>query len=107
MLPLTNTFPFVFIFVTTLGVLMHDTQLDQAAKIAIVNPANFSDFAVADAASKSHEHVHVERVSMSGQGHSVRANALKIPPRDDDRRYIQSKKVALAGGGDVGLWPSV
>ena len=107
MLPLTNTFPFAFIFLTTLGVLMHDTQIDQAAKIAIVNPANFSDFAVADAASKSHEHVHVERVSMSGQGHSVRANSLKIPPRDDDRRYIQSKKSNISGGDSVSLWPSV
>ena len=105
--PLTNSLPYAFIFATTLGVLMHDTQIDQAAKIAIVTPANFSDFAVADAASKSHDHVHVERMSMNSQGHSVRANALKIPPRDDDRRYVQSKKMSLSGGDSVGLWPSV
>lgn len=104
--PITNPLPFVFIAATALGVLMHDTQIDQAASVAIVTPAAYSDFAVADAASKSNEHVHVERVSVTNQGSSVRTNLLKIQPRDDDRRYVQSKKYVSSGSGS-GLWPSV
>ena len=102
MLPLTNTYPFVFIIATALGVLMHDTQVDHASSVAL-NPAHYSSFAVADAVSKSSEHVHVERVSVGGGSSS---NIAKIQPRDDDRRYIQSKKFALSGGDSLGLWPS-
>lgn len=104
--PIVNPLPFVFIVATAFGVLMHDTQVDQATSLAVVAPANFSDFAVADAASKSNEHVHVERVSISSQGSSAHVNTPKTQPRDDDHRYIQVKKHGIAGGDSTGLWPS-
>lgn len=106
MTPLINPLPFVFIIATAFGVVMHDTQVDQATSMAIVAPANYSDFAVADAASKSGDHVHVERVSIANQGSSSRTNIAKTQPRDDDHRYIQEKKQSLTGGGS-GFWPSV
>ncbi|HEY8886499.1 MAG TPA: hypothetical protein VIM31_03310 [Candidatus Microsaccharimonas sp.] len=105
--PIINPLPFVFIVATAFGVVMHDTQVDHAASVAIVTPANFSDFAVADAASKSNEHVHVERVAVSNQGSATHhENVPKTQPRDDHNRYVQVKKHVMSGG-DNGLWPSV
>ena len=102
MIPFVKPYPLVFIFATAFGVLMHDTQVDHAGSVAL-NPAHYSSFAVADAVSKSNEHVHVERVSVGGG-----SQVPKTQPRDDGRRYIQSKKVVLSGGngGASGLWPS-
>lgn len=103
--PLVNPLPFVFIIATTFGVMMHDTQVDHATSVAIVTPANFSDFAVADAASKSNEHVHVERVAITNQGSATHhENVPKTQPRDNHNRYVQVKKHAATGGN--GLWPS-
>jgi hypothetical protein len=99
--PLTSPFPIAFIVATAFGVLMHDTQADRAAQLAIVAPSGFSDFAVADAASKQSEHTHVERVSVLN-----RTSNPNTQPRDDHRKYIQPKKT-IASSGSNGLWPSV
>jgi hypothetical protein len=107
MLPLLkNPLTLAIVFATTVGVVAHDTQLDQAAMVAIAVPASFTAFAVADS-FKSNEHVHVEKVSVMNQTGASRLNIPKIQPRDDDHRYIQTKKHALAGGDSIGLWPSV
>jgi hypothetical protein len=102
--PLTNPLPLVFIVATAFGVLMHDTQVDRAAQLAIIAPSGFSDFAVADAASKTTEHVHVERVTVLN---ASRSNNPNTQPRDDHRRYIQPKKTVVASGSNSGLWPSI
>lgn len=94
----------VFIIATAFGVIMHDTQVDKAS-VAITTPSHFTNYAASEV-SKSTEHVHVERVSITNQGSSTR-NTPKTQPRDDDRKYIQSKKVALHSGNGAGLWPSV
>ena len=105
--PLFNPLPFVFIFATAFGVVMHDTKVDKAASVAIVTPiAATSNYAVEDA-SKSNEHVHVERVSVASQGDATHhENVPKTQPRNDHNKYIQVKKLATSGGGN-GLWPSV
>lgn len=105
MTPLTNPTLFAFIFATAFGVVMHDSQVDHAASVAITTPTFVSSYAAADAVSKSSEHVHVERVSIMNQGNASR-NAPRTLPRDNDRRYIQTKKVALHTGNGAGLWPS-
>lgn len=94
----------VFIIATLFGVVMHDTQFDKAT-VAIATPSHFTNYAASEV-SKSTEHVHVERVSITNQGSATR-NVPKTQPRDDDRRYIQSKKLALHSGDGNGLWPSV
>lgn len=105
--PLVNPFPFVFIFATAFGVVMHDTQVDKAATTAIMTPASFTNVALADAVSKSNEHVHVERTSISSQGSATHAeNVPKTHVRNDHNKYVQVKK-AVHSGGDNGLWPSV
>jgi hypothetical protein len=107
MLPLfKNPLTLSIIFATSLGVFAHDTQLDQAAVIALAVPASFTVFAVADS-FKTNDHVHVEKVSVMNQAGAFRVNVPKIQPRDDNHRYVQSKKQLLLGGDTTGLWPSI
>ncbi|MDB5159854.1 MAG: hypothetical protein JWO99_117 [Candidatus Saccharibacteria bacterium] len=100
MSPLTNPFAFVFAIATTFGVLMHDTQVDHAATVAIVNPASQASIASSEVLSRSNEHVHVEKVAGPNQ------NAPQTQPRNDDRKYVQSKKSVYGGTDSHGLWPS-
>lgn len=109
MFPITiNPFPLIFTIVATFGVLVHDTQVDRATAVALALPTAFASFAAVDAAIKSSEqHVHVERVSAPKHLGSLQLSIPRIQPRDDDRRYIQSKKIAF-GSSDSGIiWPSV
>jgi len=106
MSPLATPLPFLFIAATTLGLLMHDTQADHAATIAITNPVSFSDYASSEVTSRSNEHLHVEKVSVSSQRNGASRVTTHVQARDDDRRYVQSKKSAYDGGDTHGLWPS-
>lgn len=107
MLPLINPLPFIFIVATTFGVVMHDTQVDHAASVAIMAPASFTNIAFADAVSKSNEHIHVERASVGAQGSATHAeNVPTTQVRNDHNKYVQVKKYAQTGGSN-GLWPSV
>lgn len=108
MLPLLkNPLTLSLVFATAFGVFAHDTQLDQVAAVAIATPTTVAAYAIADISSKSFDHVHVEKVSVSSQAGASRMNVPKIQPRNDDLRYVQGKKQALSGGDDAGLWPSV
>jgi len=95
---------FMLVIATTFGVVMHDTQVDKATNVAL-NPVYYASASAADATAKSGDHVHVERFSVSNQAHTLRSNLPKIQPRDDDRRYIQSKKITHSGNS-ASLWPS-
>jgi hypothetical protein len=103
--PLINPLPFVFIFATAFGVVMHDTKVDHATSVAVVAPV---DASLASAVSKTDDHTHVERASVSGQEASTHnENVPKTQARNDHNRYIQGKKGAINGGNENGLWPSV
>lgn len=108
MLPLIkNPLTLSLVFATAFGVLAHDTQLDQVAAVAIAAPVTVSAYAIADISSKSSDHVHVEKVSVSSQTSASKMNVPKIQPRNDDLRFVQAKKQALGGGDEAGLWPSI
>ena len=104
---LTNTTPFLFIITATLGVLVHDTQIDRATTVALAAPAAFATFAAVDVLTKSTDHIHTERASMPKHLASIRATLPRIQPRDDDRRYVQSKKLQFTTGGNNYIWPSI
>lgn len=104
--PLINPLPFIFTIATTFGVLVHDMQIDRAALAAVV-PISFASFAAVDALSKSGQHVHVERTHGPNSMASLRVAVPRVQPRDDDRRYIQTKKLYLGASDTVTLWPSV
>lgn len=94
-----------FTVVTAFGVLAHDTQLDRMSAIAVTAPAALAMYVVADAI-KSSEHLHVEKISMNSQLGSFRINVPRMQARDNDRRYIVSKKIVL-GSDTNSLWPSI
>lgn len=103
---LINPAPLIFTIATTFGVLIHDTQIDRASTLALSVPAALVGYAAADAASKSGDHVHVERASVGHRLGALRSSMPRVQPRDDDRRYIQTKKLYFGTGDTISLWPS-
>lgn len=108
-LALLNPAPLMFAIATTFGVLMHDTKIDHATKIAISAPAPFAEYSGSETNVKTtseQPHVHVEKVSI-GQVNAQRSVNPRTQVRDDDHKYVQPKR--LIGGGDdkTTLWPSI
>lgn len=105
---LIKPLPIVITIVTMFGVLMHDTHVDKLATIAVV-PASFAATGALEKSITPNYHTHVERVSLPKITTSFRSTLPNMqPPRDDDRKYIQNKKLMYVGGGDTAsLWPSV
>ena len=105
---LINPIPLIFTITATFGVLIHDTQLDRATTVALAVPTAFASFLAIDQVMKSSEqHVHVERVASPAHITALRATLPRIQPRDDDRRYTQSKRIQFSTGEAIYLWPSV
>jgi hypothetical protein len=104
MLPLIfNPAPLIFTLATTFGVLVHDTQVDRAASFAVAVPVAFASFAAIDSAIKSTDHVQVERAMLP----HVNVSVPRIQPRDDERRYVQSRKLFFGTEGSGYFWPSI
>ena len=109
MLPLIKPLSIALVFVTAAGVLLHDMKIDKATAI-VMTPAAFAFTGAAHIATAKMDHVHVERASAPKVANIFHSSLPKIhPPRDDDRKYSQSKKqIHLSGGNDQSvLWPSV
>jgi hypothetical protein len=103
-----NPIPLIFTIATTFGVLVYDTRIDRAATVALALPTAFATFGAVDSMTKSgDQHVHVERVSASGRLANMQLSVPRIQPRDDDRRYVQSKKIAFGSMDSGYIWPSV
>lgn len=103
-----NPLPLIFTIATTVGVLVHDMQIDRATTVALALPTALATFAAVDSLTKSGEqHVHVERANMPNQLGALRTTLPRVQPRDDDRRYIQSKKLYFGTTDSGYLWPSV
>jgi hypothetical protein len=100
--------PIILSVSTALGVLVHDMHVDRATTAVITIPVAVAT-AGAAAYIGSSDHTHVERASIPRHMAPLRSSLPKIqPPRDDDRRYVMTKKLYLTGGGDQSyLWPSV
>lgn len=77
-------------FATLAGVLLHDTQLEKLAAVAIGLPAIMVAYGGVDAAFKTSEHTHVERVSLSHR--AMEARGLQ-PRTNEDKRYRLGKHV--------------
>lgn len=109
MLTLLKPLPIAIVFITTLGILMHDTKTDSATLMVIAEPGSSAHFASVNSISKSNEHVHVEKASVGSQNRatSLRLSTPRMQARDDHSQYVQSKKSMHAGGDGVSLWPSV
>ena len=89
-----------FTLFTTTGVLVHDTQVDRAASLALALPSALALYGATDKFADS-AHTHVERVH--GPNKHV---TPRLQPRDDDVRYFTNKRVAFGGNDATSLWPS-
>lgn len=102
--------PIIITLMTTAGILMHEMHIDRASTVAVTAAVAGAATVAASESNITHNyHTHVERASMPRINGAFRSSLPNIqPPRDDDRRYVQSKKLLLVGGGDTAtLWPSV
>jgi len=102
-----NPTTLIFTLATTFGVLVHDMQIDKATTVALAAPAAFISYAAIDSVTKSNDHIHVERASIPRHLNTLRSATPRVQPRDDDRRYIQSKKLAFTSGSNGYAWPSI
>jgi len=94
--------------VTLVGILMHDMHIDKATAVAISLPAVIASTGALEKIITPSYHTHVERVSLPRNNSFGSSLPNMQPVRDDDRRYIQNKKLMFMGGGDTtSLWPSV
>ncbi len=100
----------------TVGILLHDMHIDKATSMAVTVPAYTTAVASSEKVIMTEKvivptyHTHVERVSLPRL--TTQAFRSTLPsiqqPREDDRRYVQNRKLLLSGGGDaMSLWPSV
>jgi hypothetical protein len=109
MFKLIKPAPVILTFITLTGLLMHDMHIDKATTVAISLPAIVASTGALEKVISPSYHTHVERASIPRYSISFRSSLPNIqPPRDDDRRYIQNRKLLFMGGGDtVSIWPSV
>jgi hypothetical protein len=112
MLNFIKPLPVIITLMTTTGILMHDMHIDKATTVAMSLPSTMASTGTSAGYEKiisQNYHTHVERASIPRVHTSFRSSLPNIqPPRDDDRRYIQNKKLLFMGGGDAqSLWPSV
>lgn len=108
MLKLIKPAPIVLTFLTLVGILMHDMHIDKATTVAVSLSAAVATAGALEKGITQNYHTHVERASLPRYS-TFRSSLPNIqPPRDDDRRYIQNKKLLFIGGSDtVSLWPSI
>lgn len=105
----------VLTIVTATGILLHDMHIDKATTVAVSLPvtAVMTTVGAASAYEKyisQNFHTHVERVTLSHYAGAFQSSTLPNihPPRDDNYKYIQNKKLLLTGGSDATpLWPSI
>ena len=102
--------PITITLMTTLGILSHEMHIDSATKVAIALPAVMA----AAGATAAHEtllsqnyHTHVESGSTKVAASSLRSSLPNVkPPRNNDRKYLQNRKLMFVGGGAASIWPS-
>ncbi len=101
--------PVLMTLATLAGILVHEMHIDRATTVAVALPAMLATAGAADFLLKSNQHTHVERVTFAKNHLAQRTPLPKAqPPRDDDKKYAQVKKLAYSGGDAQGsLWPSV
>lgn len=99
-----KTTSIAIVAITAVGILSHDMHIDRATTVALSLTAVTAGASAYEKVISQNYHTHVERASIP------RLSTLPgtQPPRDDDRKYIQNKKLLFIGGGDTtSLWPSV
>jgi hypothetical protein len=94
---------------TSFGILVHDTQLDHAASVALALPVAFAIVGTADLSIKLNDpHLHAERISFSRNIQQLRSSQPRVQTRvSEDKKYIFNKKNNSDSDGSEYHWPSV
>lgn len=105
---LINPIPLLLTLSTAFGVLMHDTQLDTAAKTALTTPVSIVGFLGSEGSLKFNDpHVHNESSSMSQGVRDLKDVNPRTQTRGgDDKKYVIQKKSSLQSYGSEYIWPS-
>ena len=105
---LINPLPLLLTLSTAFGVLVHDTQLDMAAKTALTVPIAIVAYGGADMTMKiNDQHIQNERVSMSQRLGELKGDQPRTQTRGgDDKKYFVQKKSSVHSYGSEYIWPS-
>ena len=83
---------------TSLGIVLHDTHLDEATSLAIALPVAFIGMEISSAIQLSGaDHTHEERVSLSQAIRDLHKGAPRVQPREEHRRYVVRRNMGKAG----------
>jgi len=106
---LINPLTLLLSLTASFGVLVHDTNIDRAASIAISMPIGLAVVASVDSSFKfSDQHTHTERVSYASAIHQIGSEQPRTQTRNgDDKKYIFNKKYVSNTDGSEYHWPSV
>ncbi len=105
-----NLSPLIFTLATAFGVVVHDMHIDRAAAAVVALPAIVASYGAYDAIDsllKASNHTQIERAVFPKQLTALSSSIPRVQPRDDDRRYIQNKKLYASGADNGYMWPSV
>jgi hypothetical protein len=106
---LINPLPVLLTLSTAFGVLVHDTQLDAAAKTALTVPVTIAAYAGAEYVTKMNDpHIHNERASFSNGLSELKGEQPRTQTRGgDDKKYVVQKKSNVHSYGSEYIWPSI
>ena len=109
MFPLSiNPLPILLTLSTAFGVLVHDTQIDAAARSVLTTPISIVSYSSADLLTKMNDpHIHNERASVSRSVDDMQPAQPRTPTRSDDKKYVGQKKSAVLSYGSEYIWPSI
>jgi len=106
MLPIiSNLLPLLISFGAGVGVLIHDTQIDNAFTKSLALPIELRTEDVNSGLKLSDAHVHAEHISVTSTG-GVHSQPT-VQPRNDEKKYLASKKLSATTSGSDYSWPSV
>lgn len=106
---LLSPLPFLITLSTAFGVVIHDTQLDMAAKTALTIPYAVVDFAGSEMSMKFNDpHTHSENSSVTQNLRDMKADQPRTQTRGgDDKKYVVQKKSSVHSFGSEYIWPSI
>lgn len=92
-----------FAILVGIGVLVHDTRIDQATALALTLPAGLALAAIPSLHSEGH--THAER---GAYGQMMVMGMPRIQPRNDHKKYLIVRRTATDTDYTSGvIWPSV
>jgi len=105
---LINPIPLLLTLGTAFGVLVHDTQMDAAAKTALTTPISIVGFLGNEGSLKLNDpHIHTESLSISQGVRDLKDVNPRTQTRGgDDKKYVIQKKSSIHSYGSEYIWPS-